>query len=153
MDSNAPLLSLSMLTQVTTSRLVAPVLIAKLAPRFLKPHWTSSIIFTGGAVGEKPVKGYAVGSGWAASLYGTVRALALEMAPVRVNAVSPGATATELWGPPGEARERLEATITARALLGKPGLPEEVGEAYVYLMRDTNITGSVISSSGGGLVQ
>lgn len=94
-----------------------------------------------------------MGSGWAASLYGTVRGLALEMAPIRVNAVSPGATATELWGPPGEARERLEATISARALLGKSGLPEEVGEAYIYLMKDTNNTGSVISSSGGSLLQ
>jgi NAD(P)-dependent dehydrogenase (short-subunit alcohol dehydrogenase family) len=129
------------------------VLIAKLAPRFLKPHWTSSIIFTGGAVGQKPVKGYAVGSGWAASLYGSVQALALEMAPIRVNAVSPGATATELWGPPGEARDKLEAAISAKALLGKPGLPDEVGEAYIYLMKDTNNTGSVISSSGGALLQ
>ncbi|KAK2607688.1 hypothetical protein N8I77_006349 [Diaporthe amygdali] len=134
-------------------RIVAPILIAKLAPRFLKPHWTSSLIFTGGGVGDKPVKGYAVGSGWAASLYGTVRALALEMAPIRVNAVSPGATATELWGPPGEARDRLEAMVTSRALFGKPGLPEEVGEAYIYLMKDTNNTGSVISSSGGSLLQ
>lgn len=94
-----------------------------------------------------------MGSGWAASLYGTVRGLALEMAPIRVNAVSPGATATELWGPPGETRERLEASISSRALLGKPGLPEEVGEAYIYLMKDTNNTGSVISSSGGSLLQ
>lgn len=94
-----------------------------------------------------------MGAGWAASLYGTVRALALEMAPIRVNAVSPGATATELWGPPGEARESLEAAVSARALMGKPGLPEEVGEAYVYLMKDTNNTGSVISSSGGSLLQ
>lgn len=146
-------LPLSILMQVTESRLVAPILIAKLAPRFLKTHWTSSIIFTGGQVGEKPVKGYAMGSGWAASLYGTVRGLALEMAPIRVNAVSPGATATELWGPPGEARERLEAAISAGALLNKPGLPEEVGEVYIYLMKDTNNTGSVISSSGGSLLQ
>jgi NAD(P)-dependent dehydrogenase (short-subunit alcohol dehydrogenase family) len=133
--------------------MVAPVLIAKLAPRFLKPHWTSSIIFTGGEVGEKPVKGYAVGAGWAAALYGTVRAFALEMAPIRVNAISPGATATELWGSPGETRGRLEAAVSARALLGKPGLPDEVGEAYIYLMKNTNNTGSVISSSGGSLLQ
>lgn len=94
-----------------------------------------------------------MGAGWAALLSGAVRALALEMAPIRVNAVSPGATATELWGPPGEARERLEAAVSAAALLGKPGLPEEVGEAYIYLMKDTNNTGSIVSSSGGALLQ
>ena len=35
------------------------------------------------------------------------------------------------------------------ALLGKVGTPEEVAEAYVYLMRDSNATGSVVSSNGG----
>ncbi|KUI55289.1 Carbonyl reductase family member 4 [Cytospora mali] len=134
-------------------RLLAPVMIAKLAPRFLKPHWTSSIIFTGGSVGEKPVRGYALGAGWAASLFGTVRALALEMAPIRVNAVSPGATETELWGPDGEGRDKIASAVSAGALLGKAGRPEEVGEAYVYLMKDTNNTGSVVSSSGGVLIQ
>ncbi|ROW03828.1 hypothetical protein VMCG_05408 [Cytospora schulzeri] len=134
-------------------RLLAPLLIAKLAPRFLKPHWTSSIIFTGGSVGEKPLKGYAVGSGWSAYLFGTARALAVEMAPIRVNAVSPGATETELWGPSGEGRDWIATAVVAGALLGKAGRPEEVGEAYIYLMKDTNNTGSVISTSGGTLLQ
>ena len=134
------------------SRLLAPVVIAKLAPRFLKPHWTSSIIYTGGSVGEKPVKGYAAGAGWAASLHGTVRSLALEMAPVRVNLVSPGAVVTEMWGPEGEARDRIAAAAAARLLLGKAGTPEEVGEAYIYLMKDTNNTGSNMTTNGGALI-
>lgn len=40
-----------------------------------------------------------------------------------------------------------------KALLGKVGTPEEVGEGYVYFMRDWNATGVVVRSEGGVLLQ
>jgi hypothetical protein len=39
------------------------------------------------------------------------------------------------------------------AMLGKPGTAEEVGEAYIYLMKDSNNTGSCLSTSGEALIQ
>ena len=132
--------------------LYAPLLIAKLAPRYLKASYTSSLIFCGGVVGEKPQANYTIPAGFAAGLFGLTRALALELAPLRVNMVSPGPTQTELWGPePGRA-QRAEA-IAKRLLLGKVGTPEEVGEAFLYLMKDTNTTGTCVSTSGGVLLQ
>lgn len=43
--------------------------------------------------------------------------------------------------------------VAKNTFLGKAGLAEEVAEAYIYLMQDTNATESMISSSGRSLVQ
>lgn len=96
------------------------------------------------------MKGVAVLAGWGAALFGIVRTLALDLAPIRVNLVSPGTTNTEIQGPE---REKKMAAAAERALLGKVGTPEEVAEAYIYLMKDSNNTGTCVSTSGGDLVQ
>ncbi|CAG7977656.1 unnamed protein product [Penicillium salamii] len=129
-----------------------PLLIAKIAPPFIASSYRSSITFTSGRIAEKPMKGAAVLAGWGAALFGIVRTLALDLAPIRVNLVSPGTTDTEIQGA-DEQRQKKMATAAERALLGKVGTPEEVAEAYIYLMKDSNNTGSCVSTSGGDLVQ
>ncbi|KAJ9137864.1 NAD(P)-binding protein [Pleurostoma richardsiae] len=129
------------------------ILLAKLAPRFLNKSVRSSIIYTGGAVADRPRPPYTMGSFMAAGMQGVVRSLALELAPaLRVNMVQPGATDTELWGA-GEQRAQLREAVTKMALLGKPGTAEEVAEAYMYLMKDSNATGSCVKTDGGVLLQ
>ncbi|KAI0120414.1 putative short chain dehydrogenase/ reductase [Hypoxylon sp. NC0597] len=131
---------------------VVPLIIAKLSPRYVKQSYTSSLIFTSGRLAERPMKGTTVVSGWASAMFGIVRGLALDLLPIRTNLVSPGATNTEMLGE-GEQREQVVAMMTKKALLGKIGTPEEVAEAYIYLMKDTNNTGSCVNTSGGALVQ
>ena len=127
--------------------------LAKLSPRFVKKSVTSSLIVTGGRVDEKPVPDYLVSSFVAAGLHGFVRALALDRAPdLRVNLVSPGATDTELWDQGGN-RAGMRQYVESSALLKKAGSPEEVAEAYIYLMKDSNATGICVRSSGGVLLQ
>jgi len=130
--------------------LIAPLLLAKLAPRFLNPSPSSSITFTGGHVSAKPIPNYTVMTTYATALLGMTRNLALDLAPIRVNLVQPGSTDTELWG---DHREKAREFWKGKALLGKVGIPEEVGEAYVYLMRDWNATGSFVDSNGGSLLR
>jgi len=130
----------------------AVLAIAKLAPKFMKKSYISSITFTGGRIAEKPIPNYTLYSGLAAGLIGMVRNLALDMAPLRVNLVNPGATKTEMWGP-SEQQEAYAKMFGEKALLGKVGLPEELGEAYVYLMKNSDATGSVVSSNGGVVLQ
>jgi NAD(P)-dependent dehydrogenase (short-subunit alcohol dehydrogenase family) len=125
-----------------------PLLIGKLAPRFLKNSYTSSIVLTTGSAAEKPVPEWAIMASYAAGLVAMTRSLALELRPVRVNIVSPGAVDTELWRSHGEMLDAIAAT----AILGRVCQPEEVAEAYIYLMKDTNATGSVVSSNGGSLL-
>jgi len=66
------------------------------------------------------------------------------------NCRCPGATDTEMWG---QYRDAMRDMIAKSALLGKPGSPDEVAEAYIYLMKDTNATGSIVSSNGGKSLQ
>ncbi|RHZ67838.1 hypothetical protein CDV55_100565 [Aspergillus turcosus] len=129
-----------------------PLLIAKIAPPFMTKSYRSSITFTSGRIAEKPMKGAAVLAGWGAALFGITRTLALDLAPIRVNLVSPGTTDTEIQGPDEQRKQRM-AAAAEKALLGKVGTPEEVGEAYIYLMKDSNNTGTCVSTSGGDLVQ
>jgi NAD(P)-dependent dehydrogenase (short-subunit alcohol dehydrogenase family) len=134
-------------------RVAMPLLLAKVAPRFLQAGPTSSLIFTGGQVGERAVKGYAVGSFLAAGLFGAVRSMALDLAPRRVNLVSVGPTETEMWGDDEASRGFWRGMAEKNSPLGKPGTPAEVAEAFVYLMRDTNATGIMVSSSSGVVIQ
>jgi NAD(P)-dependent dehydrogenase (short-subunit alcohol dehydrogenase family) len=129
-----------------------PALLGKLAPRFLRRAPTSSLVFTGGRITDKPIKGLAILAGWATALTGLARSLAVELAPIRVNLVSPGSTDTEHHGPP-EVRGPKMAAVARASLLGKVGTAEEVAEAYIYLMKDSNCTGSMISTEGGSLLQ
>ncbi|KAL1859868.1 hypothetical protein Plec18167_006340 [Paecilomyces lecythidis] len=130
-------------------RFVAPLLVAKVGSRFLKKTHASSFILTGGAVSQRPMPNWSVVASYAAGLNGMVQNLALDLKPIRVNLVVPGAVETDLWGPN---REELVKQAAGRTALGKVGVPEEVAEAYIYFMKDTNATASTINSNGGALI-
>ncbi|MCJ1360249.1 MAG: hypothetical protein MMC33_010252 [Icmadophila ericetorum] len=83
---------------------------------------------------------------WGLGIEGTMRGLAVDLAPIRVNMVRLGAVHTELFGDISE--ERLPAVLQRfkdASLLGKVGTPEEVAEAYIYAMKDSFVTGSAIA--------
>lgn len=87
---------------------------------------------------------------YGAGLYGLTRALCLEMAPVRVNVVSPGAVLTELWDAMPEGiykalKESAERTLPTRQI----SVPQDVAEAYLYCMKDAGVNGATISSKWG----
>jgi NAD(P)-dependent dehydrogenase (short-subunit alcohol dehydrogenase family) len=84
---------------------------------------------------------------------GLTRALAVELAPVRVNIVSPGVVRTPLWREMSEeAREALYATEAQRLPVGHVADAREVAEGYLYLMRQTSATGQTLAIDGGGLL-
>jgi NAD(P)-dependent dehydrogenase (short-subunit alcohol dehydrogenase family) len=78
------------------------------------------------------------------------RNLALDLKPIRVNLVSPGAVDTELWnGWSKEQKEGMFKSIAGSALTGRVGTPDDLAEQYLALLRDYNVTGSVVRSDGG----
>jgi NAD(P)-dependent dehydrogenase (short-subunit alcohol dehydrogenase family) len=82
---------------------------------------------------------------------GLTRALAVELAPVRVNIVSPGVVKTPLWQKMPEAeRTALYRDSAAKLPVGHVGEVEEIAEAYLYAMRQSYATGEVIGVNGGG---
>jgi pteridine reductase len=75
------------------------------------------------------------------------RALAKDLGPeIRVNGVAPGAI---LW-PDAGVSEKLQQTIIRKTSLQRPGEPEDVAKAVLFLVRDAPyITGQIIAVDGG----
>lgn len=77
----------------------------------------------------------------------------MDLKPLRVNLISPGAVETELWdGLPEDKRKEMMKGFETKMATGKVGRPEDVAESYLYCMRDGNVTGSVVSTNGGHLI-
>ncbi|KAK4624409.1 Short-chain dehydrogenase/reductase phqE [Fulvia fulva] len=134
-------------------RFFAPLFIGKIAPKYLNPGPASSIIITTGAVSERPIDNWTVVNSYATGLQGMTRGLALDLKPIRVNLVSPGAVNTELWGHmTAEQKEGMFKELSKKIPVGKVGSVEDVAESYLYLMKDRNVTGAMISTSGGHLL-
>lgn len=81
-----------------------------------------------------------------------VPTLALELAPRRVNCVSPGVVDTDWWDRVVPAQQRAEvlADFGKGIPVGRVGRPEEIAEVIVMLVRNGFMTGTVIPVDGGG---
>jgi len=84
---------------------------------------------------------------------GLTRALAVELAPIRVNLVSPGLVRTPLWDNlPEFEREALYSASSAALPVGRVGEAEDLAQTYVYLMSNRYATGQTIIVDGGGVL-
>lgn len=109
-----------------------------------------SIVFTSGVAGKRPRPGWSVAASICSAMEGLTRALAVELAPVRVNVVSPGVVKTPLWaGMPEADRNALYRQAAGNLPVGHVGEPDEIAEAYLYLMRQSYATGQVVVVDGG----
>jgi len=88
-----------------------------------------------------------------AAVEALAKALALELAPVRVNCVSPGRIDTEWWDrlPPDERKALLDRTAE-RLPLKRIGQPEDIGLQIVSCMLNRFMSGTVVGVDGGGSV-
>ena len=137
-------------------RYVSALMMAKVAPQYMHQTSQSSITITGGVSSTKPAPGWTTIAGWGAAKEGMARGLAVDLKPIRVNLVSPGAIDTEIFdnysgGNPARRKQLIEL-YGSKSLLGKCGSPEDIAEAYLYMMRDTFVTGHVLLTNGGYLL-
>ena len=109
-----------------------------------------SIVLTTGTAKNRPQAGWTVAASICGAIDALTRALAIELAPIRVNAVSPGVVRTPLWNNITDAgRETFYRSVGDALPLGRVGEASDVAEAYLYLMRDAYVTGQVITVDGG----
>jgi NAD(P)-dependent dehydrogenase (short-subunit alcohol dehydrogenase family) len=126
-------------------RYFAPLLLAKHLPKS-----TQSYTMTSGGVAFKPIKDWTPIGGYAAALHAMTRNLALDLAPVRVNLISPGAVDTDLWQNLGESeKSKMFESLSSKMLTGRVGRVEDVVEGYLALIRDENCTGMIYVTDGG----
>jgi NAD(P)-dependent dehydrogenase (short-subunit alcohol dehydrogenase family) len=110
-----------------------------------------SIVFTSGLAGARPHPGWSLGASICMAMEGLTRALAVELAPVRVNIVSPGVVKSPLWSTMSDAaRDTFYQQAGERLLVGHVGAVDEIAQAYLYLMQQTYGTGQVLGVDGGG---
>lgn len=107
-----------------------------------------SITLTSGLFAHRPAKGSAFSTALTGAVEHLTQGLAIELAPIRVNVVTPGFIATEAWA-------RLPADAVDAMVKDQPlpraGDPAEVAEAYLYFMRGGFTTGQRAIVDGGAL--
>ncbi|MBI6137600.1 SDR family oxidoreductase [Serratia sp. TSA_7] len=112
-----------------------------------------SITLTSGQLSRKYLSGQLIKTGINAALEAIGKQLAKELAPRRVNVVSPGVTVTEAYDALGaEQRQAMFAKISAGLPVGRVGQAADVAAGYLLAMENGFITGSVIDIDGGGLL-
>ncbi|MFN3233826.1 MAG: SDR family oxidoreductase [Gammaproteobacteria bacterium] len=132
------------------SKFWGPYQVAKIALSYLSD--VGSMTFFSGAYSQRPIaSGAAIGSAINSAIEGLVRALAVELAPIRVNAISPGLTMTERftenYSP--EALKALTENFSEHLLIKRPAESTEVALAAKYLTECSYVTGTTLFVDGG----
>jgi NAD(P)-dependent dehydrogenase (short-subunit alcohol dehydrogenase family) len=111
-----------------------------------------SIVLTSGVIAVRPAPNTAIPAAVSGAVEALVRALAVEAAPIRVNAVRLGPVPTDLTGANrGEIpeREKIFREVSAKLLTRRMGRAEEAAAAYLHLMKNTFTTGVILPTDGG----
>jgi NAD(P)-dependent dehydrogenase (short-subunit alcohol dehydrogenase family) len=112
-----------------------------------------SLTLVSGYLSIRPRPNSAIISVVNGALESLARALALELAPVRVNAVSPGIIDTPIRAAmPEQARREMLAQTAAKLPVGRVGVGEDIARQILAFMTIGFATGSIVYLDGGGLV-
>jgi len=112
-----------------------------------------SLTLVSGYLSVRPRPNSAIIGAANGALESLARSLALELAPVRVNAVSPGIIDTPIRAAmPEEARRDMLAKTAAALPVGRVGLGEDIARQILAFMTIGFATGSIVYLDGGALV-
>ena len=129
-------------------RLRGSVYVVRVSAPRMKPG--GSFVFTGGLSTDRPVPGAWVSGVGTAAAEQLARVLALDLAPLRCNAVSPGWTDTPMWDRIlGEGKDEIFRGVAARTPVGRLMAADEVAEAVIFLMSNRAVTGEILHVDGG----
>ncbi len=124
------------------------------AAKYAAPRMsTGSITFMSGTAAMRPLAGAAIGSASTAAVEGLARALAVDLAPIRVNAIRPGFVDTPMLDDVlGENKAAVLADFAKKLPVGRIGRAEELADAVLFLMKNGYVTGIALTVDGGGLL-
>ena len=101
----------------------------------------------------RPQATWTVASSICGAVEALTRALAVELAPIRVNAVAPGVVRSNLWRDMSEDdRSAMYASLAETLPVRRAGEVGDVAETFLFLMRNDYSTGSVVTIDGGSVL-
>jgi len=118
------------------------------------PHLSQSsgcIVLVSGAPARRPKTGQVALTSVGAAVEQMARSIAREIAPHRINVVSPGIIETPMFGVAGDERTAKLTAATASNAIPRPGEPDEVAGAIIFAIENEFVTGTTIDVDGGWL--
>jgi NAD(P)-dependent dehydrogenase (short-subunit alcohol dehydrogenase family) len=122
------------------------------AVKHAAPHLRAggSIVLSSGSASTRPHPTWSVASSICGATEALTRALAVELAPIRVNAVAPGVVRSDLWRGMSEGdRASMYGSLSAALPVGRVGEVDDVARTFVYLMENGYSTGTIVTVDGG----
>jgi NAD(P)-dependent dehydrogenase (short-subunit alcohol dehydrogenase family) len=130
------------------AKVVGPILLAKhLAPRITEG---GAILLFSGVVAWRPAPGLTVMATTNGAVSFLAEALAVELAPIRVNALSPGIVDSGAWNRLGEGKDRFFADTAAANPARRVGTPADISSAALMALVNPFLTGTTLHVDGGG---
>jgi NAD(P)-dependent dehydrogenase (short-subunit alcohol dehydrogenase family) len=130
------------------TKVIGPIMLAKHLA--LRMPQDGSFVFFSGATAVKPEIGTLAVAATNGAVDTVIRSLALELAPIRVNAVSPGVIDTGAWDGLGEqAKAEYFTDTAARNPARRIGTVDDVAEAVLFALTSTFLTGVTLGIDGG----
>ncbi|MFE5284935.1 SDR family oxidoreductase [Nocardia sp. NPDC056611] len=128
------------------AKVIGPILLAKhFAPRFREG---GAILLFSGVAAWRPAPGRTVMASTNAAAATLAEALAVELAPLRVNAISPGIIDSGAWDGPG--KDAFFRTIADRNPARRVGTPADISSAALLALTNPFLTGTTLHVDGGG---
>lgn len=125
--------------------------VAKAGARYLRAG--GSLTLTSGFLARRAVPGTFVKTAMNAALEAVAKVLARELAPLRVNVVSPGLTDSEAYaGMAEDARLAMLQRAANNLPVGRVGRPQDLAQGYLLAIDNPFMTGAVIDIDGGALI-
>jgi NAD(P)-dependent dehydrogenase (short-subunit alcohol dehydrogenase family) len=116
--------------------------------RHIKPG--GSITFFSGGANRRALKGMVNIAAVNGALDAIVPTLALELAPTRVNSISPGTLRTTYWAGVGDAQlEQIFGNMAKALPAGRVGTADDIAQAVLFVLTTTFVTGTVLAVDGG----
>jgi NAD(P)-dependent dehydrogenase (short-subunit alcohol dehydrogenase family) len=112
-----------------------------------------SLVFMSGTAARRPLAGASVASASCGAVESFARAMALELAPLRVNVIQPGYVDTPLFDALlGDQRDAILAAAGDKLPVKRVGRPEEIADAVLFLMKNGYVNGTILTIDGGGVL-
>ncbi|MFI9511076.1 SDR family oxidoreductase [Nocardia sp. NPDC052566] len=148
--ANGPVAELerAAITRAFDAKVVGPILLAKhLAPNLREG---GAILLFSGFAAWRPAPGRTVMATTNGAVSFLAQALAVELAPIRVNALSPGIVDSGVWDGMGDNKSRFFADIAAANPARRVGTAADIAGAALLALTNPFLTGTTLHVDGGG---